>query len=154
MVSAVMFSSKTGEHSTPQEFFDNLNREFNFTLDVAATPENAKCARYFSEKEDGLTRGWGTETVWCNPPYGRGIGEWVKKAFIAANFGATVVMLLPARTDTRWFHKYIVEHAEIRFVRGRLKFGDAKNAAPFPSMVVVFRAYGGLVDGGEDAGSN
>lgn len=154
MVSAVLFSSKTGEHATPQEFFDNLNREFGFTLDVAATPENAKCARYFTEKEDGLTRGWGAETVWCNPPYGRQIGDWVKKAFIAANFGATVVMLLPARTDTRWFHKYIVEHAELRFVRGRLKFGNAKNAAPFPSMVVVFRAYGGLGDGDENVGTN
>ena len=79
------------------------------------------------------------ETVWCNPPYGREIGKWVEKAYNESLAGVTVVMLLPARTDTKWFHDYIYGKAEIRFVRGRLKFGDSKNSAPFPSMVIIFR---------------
>ena len=132
----LMFSSKSCEWSTPQDFFDKLNDEFHFTLDVCATPENAKCEHYYTKEQDGLSQPW-TGTVWCNPPYGRGITEkWVKKA---SETDTTVVMLLPARTDVQWFHDYIYHKAEIRFIKGRLKFGGCKDSAPFPSMVVIFR---------------
>ena len=131
-----MFSSKTDLWATPQSFFDEMNSEFNFDIDTCVTPENAKCERYFTPKIDGLSQSWDGYTAWCNPPYGREISKWVKKA---AESKALVVMLLPARTDTAWFHDYIYHKAEIRFIRGRLKFGNGKNNAPFPSMVVVFR---------------
>ena len=130
-----MFSSKTDLWETPQDFFDALNEEFGFDLDVCAIPENAKCKRYYTPEQDGLAHPW-TGVVWCNPPYGRQLHRWVEKA---ANSAATVVMLLPARTDTRWFHDYIYGKAEVRFVRGRLKFGGSKNSAPFPSMVCIFK---------------
>lgn len=133
-----LFTSKTGLWETPQEFFDKLNREFDFTLDACATPENAKCINFYSPEQDGLSMPW-RGRVWCNPPYGRQVGQWVKKAYMSAQTGALVVMLLPARTDTAWFHDYIYRRAEIRFVRGRLKFGGSRNSAPFPSMVCVFR---------------
>lgn len=135
MNTGTMFSSKTDLWETPQDFFNKLNEEFHFTLDVCATAENAKCEKYYTKAQDGLRMPW-SGTVWCNPPYGRKIGEWVQKA---AESNCTVVMLLPARTDTRWFHDYIYGKAEIRFVKGRLKFGGSCNSAPFPSMVVVFR---------------
>lgn len=115
----VMFSSKTDMWATPQNFFDKLNEEFGFTTDVCAIPENAKCKRFFSPDVDGLKQEW-TGVVWCNPPYGKEIGKWVKKAHDSI---CTTVALLPARTDTRWFHDYILGKAEIRFIRGRLKFG-------------------------------
>jgi phage N-6-adenine-methyltransferase len=136
-----MFSSASSEWETPQDLFDRLNTEFCFTLDACATPENAKCSRFFDRATDGLKQFWGDDTVWCNPPYGREIGEWVKKAFdtYLANEN-TIVMLLPARTDTKWFHRYIYGKAEIRFLRGRLKFSNSKNSAPFPSMIVIFRS--------------
>ena len=133
----VMFSSKTDLWATPQEFFDELDREFHFTLDVCAIHSNAKCERYYSPIENGLLQGW-KGVVWCNPPYGREIGKWVEKAYYSHLEGVKVVMLLPARTDTKWFHDFIYHKAEIRFVKGRLKFGDSQNSAPFPSMVVVF----------------
>lgn len=119
-------------------FFDHLNDEFHFNVDVCATPDNAKCDTYFTKENDGLSQSWGY-TCWCNPPYGREIGKWVQKAFLLSKDGSTVVMLLLARTDTKWFHEYIYNQAEIRFIKGRLKFGSSKNSAPFPSMVVVFR---------------
>jgi len=134
---AVHFSSKTDEWETPQWFFDKLNAEFHFELDVCATPENAKCARYFTPEQDGLKQEW-RGVCWMNPPYGREIGKWVKKAYESALEGATVVCLVPARTDTAWWHDYCMQ-GEIRFVRGRLKFGNASENAPFPSVVVVFR---------------
>lgn len=134
----LMFSSKTDLWATPQDFFDALDKEFRFETDVCALPENAKCAHYFTPEQDGLAQEW-TGVCWCNPPYGRKIGDWVKKAAESAKAGAVVVMLLPARTDTRWFHDYIYGKAEIRFVKGRLKFGGATVNAPFPNMVVVFR---------------
>lgn len=133
-----MFSSKTDMWATPQDFFDKLNEEFNFTVDVCAIPENAKCDKFFTPEMNGLKQEW-QGVCWCNPPYGREIGKWVEKAYIASTFGATVVMLLPARTDTKWFHEYIYTKAEIRFIKGRLKFGNSKTAAPFPSMVVIYR---------------
>lgn len=138
----VMFSSATDNWSTPQDFFDKLNDEFHFTLDVCADENNHKCEHYYTKEIDGLSRPW-IGTVWCNPPYGRKIGEWVRRAYISSQIGsATVVMLLPARTDTRWFHEYIYNksNTEIRFIKGRLKFGGCKNSAPFPSMVVIFRS--------------
>lgn len=133
----LMFSSKTNEWATPQYFYDVLNQEFHFTLDPCATKENAKCARYFTESDNGLTQSWDNERVFCNPPYGRQIKDWVKKASEAR--GGQVVMLIPARTDTAYFHDYIYGKAEIRFIRGRLKFGNSKNSAPFPSMLVIYR---------------
>jgi phage N-6-adenine-methyltransferase len=137
---AVMFSSKTDLWATPQEFFDELDSEFSFTLDPCATPENAKCKKYYTKVEDGLKQDWSGEIVFCNPPYGREIKKWVKKCYMESKKpNTTVVMLIPARTDTSYFHDYIYKKAkEIRFVRGRLKFGNSTNSAPFPSMVVVF----------------
>ena len=138
MNTKLMFSSETDMWATPQDFFDKLNEEFNFQLDVCATAENAKCEKYYTKEQDGLSMPW-TGTCWCNPPYGRDIGKWVAKAYASSAGGeATVVMLLPSRTDTRWFHDYIYGKAEIRFIKGRLKFGGSKNAAPFPSMVVIY----------------
>ena len=140
MNTELMFSSKTDLWETPKDLFDKLNKEFHFALDVCATPENAKCEEFYTKEQDGLKQPW-KGTVWCNPPYGRQIGEWVRRGFFASISGNTVVMLLPARTDTKWFHDYIYGKAEIRFIRGRLKFGGSKNSAPFPSMVVVFMPH-------------
>ena len=137
MMTKGMYSSNTYEWATPQHFFDQLNEEFHFTLDVCASDENHKCEKYYTREQDELSKKWGG-VVFCNPPYGRQIWKWVKKGSEA---NATVVMLLPARTDTAWFHDYIYGKAEIRFVRGRIRFNDADNA-PFPSMVVVFRGEG------------
>jgi site-specific DNA-methyltransferase (adenine-specific) len=126
--------------ATPQDFFDRLNEEFHFTLDPCATERTAKCKRYYTPEVDGLKQDWGGETVFCNPPYGREIGLWVKKCYDESRKpGTVVVMLTPARTDTAWFHDWVYHKAEVRFVRGRLKFGGSTNSAPFPSMVVVFR---------------
>jgi phage N-6-adenine-methyltransferase len=138
MNTAVHFSSATDLWETPQWLFDEYDKQHLFTLDVCALPENAKCAHYFTPEQDGLRQEW-TGRCWMNPPYGREIGAWVRKAYESANRGATVVCLLPARTDTRWWHEYCMK-GEIRFLRGRLKFGDSKNSAPFPSAVVIFRA--------------
>jgi len=135
----VLFSSKTDEWETPQALFDELDREFGFTLDVCALPENAKCDLFFTPETDGLSQSWKGHICWMNPPYGREIGKWVKKAYEESQRGATVVCLLPARTDTRWFHDYIYGKAEIRFLRGRIKFVGAENSAPFPSMIVIYR---------------
>ena len=135
MKSSVHFSSNTDLWSTPQEFFDKLNREFNFSLDVCATPDNAKCEKYFTKEDDGLAQEW-RGTVFMNPPYGREIYAWMKKASQSAKEGATVVCLVPSRTDTKWWHEFAIIH-EVRFIRGRLKFGDSKNSAPFPSAVVI-----------------
>ncbi|AEG14390.1 DNA N-6-adenine-methyltransferase [Desulfofundulus kuznetsovii DSM 6115] len=147
MLNESMFSSRTGEWETPQTFFDALDAEFHFTLDVCARPENAKCARFFTPEQDGLRQSWAGETCWMNPPYGREIGRWVEKAYNEARRGAVVVALLPARTDTRWWHRYVMRAAEIRFVEGRLKFGGAENSAPFPSVVVVFTPEKAVSDG-------
>lgn len=130
-------SSKTSEWPTPQSFFDELNAEFGFDLDPCSTHENAKCDRHFTAEEDGLRQEW-KGTVYVNPPYGKEIGLWVEKAYRSSLAGATVVCLLPANTDTRWFHDWCLK-GELRFVKGRLKFGDGKDSAPFASVVVVFR---------------
>ena len=136
MINKALFSSDKEEWETPQDLFDTLNAEFNFTVDVCALPCNAKCKKYYTPEKNGLLQNWDNEIAWCNPPYGKTVSEWVKKASQSKN---TVVMLLPARTDTKWFHEYIYNKSEIRFLKGRLKFGGAQNSAPFPSMIVIFR---------------
>lgn len=139
MNTEVMFSSKTDMWATPQDFFNKLDDEFYFTLDPCATHENAKCNYYFTKEKNGLLESWEGETVFCNPPYGREIYDWVKKSYEESlKPNTTVVMLIPARTDTKYWHEFIFGKAEIRFVKGRLKFGDSNNSAPFPSAVVIF----------------
>ena len=139
-INAGMFTSNSDLWETPQDLFDKLNSIFHFDLDVCAVKENAKCKRFYTPEQDGLTKPWDGVCNWCNPPYGRQISEWVKKAYHTAEDGRIVVMLLPARTDTHWFHDYIYYgKSEIHFIRGRLKFGNSKNSAPFPSMIVVFK---------------
>lgn len=137
MNTALHFSSATDLWATPQPFFDALDDEFHFTTDVCASAGNAKCERFFTKESDGLAQYW-TGVCWMNPPYGREIGRWMRKAYHSSLTGATVVCLVPARTDTAWWHDYAAK-GQVRFVRGRLKFGGHRNAAPFPSAVVVFR---------------
>ena len=133
-----MFSSATDEWETPQDLFDRYDAVYHFTLDPAATIENAKCDRFFTKEQDGLSQPWGG-AVWLNPPYGRQVGRWVEKAYRESMApGTVVVCLLPARTDTRWFHDYC-KRGEIEFLRGRVCFGDGRGRAPFPSMIVVFK---------------
>ena len=138
MINNGMFTSKTEEWYTPQKFFDELDAEFHFTLDPCSTHENAKCEKHYTKEDDGLSKDWTGETVFCNPPYGREMPKWIAKCAEHGNRGGIAVMLIPARTDTRAFHEYIYNKAEIRFLKGRLKFGGSLNSAPFPSMVVVF----------------
>lgn len=133
----VHYSSKTDDWATPWEFFDKLNDEFKFTLDPCASARNHKTDRYFSRTRNGLTQDWSAERVFMNPPYGRVIHLWIRKAFESAKAGALVVCLIPSRTDTSYWHDYCMK-GEIRFIRGRLRFGGSKNSAPFPSAVVIF----------------
>lgn len=149
-VNSGLFTSTTDEWPTPQGFFDTLAAEFGFTVDVCASQGNAKCERYFDRAVDGLAQQW-TGVAWMNPPYGRGIDRWVRKAYESARVGATVVCLLPARTDTAYWHDYVMRASELRLIRGRLHFTGAHHQgrlaagqtvahnAPFPSAVVVFR---------------
>lgn len=132
-----MYSSKTDEWATPEWLFEMLNEEFEFTLDPCSTDENAKCKKHYTKVDDGLSKSWDGERVFCNPPYGRQISRWVRKACYSR---ALTVMLLPARTDTAWFHDYIYENpcVKVRFLRGRIKFVGGNSNAPFPSMVVIF----------------
>jgi len=128
------FSSESNEWDTPQEFFDRLDKHFNFTLDPATNGFNSKCPKYYTEEEDGLKQSWAGETVFMNPPYGRDIKKWVEKAKTEAKQeNTTVVALIPARTDTQYWHEHIFHEAkQIIFVKGRLKFGGKKNSAPLP----------------------
>lgn len=139
IVREAMFSSATDDWATPQDFFDKLHKEFHFELDVCASESNAKCQKYFDKDEDGLKQEW-VGSCWMNPPYGRGIEKWMQKAYESTRKGngTSVVCLVPARTDTRWWHQYAAQ-GEIYFLPGRLKFGNSKNSAPFPCAVVVFR---------------
>lgn len=134
----VHFSSKSDNWATPMELFDRLNQEYEFTLDPCASGGNAKCDKYFTVADDGLTKDWSKDRVFMNPPYGREIGKWMKKAYESSIDGALVVCLIPARTDTAWWHEYAMM-GEIEFIRGRIKFRGHKNPAPFPSAIVVFR---------------
>jgi phage N-6-adenine-methyltransferase len=133
-----MFTSETDEWETPWQFFDAVNAIYHFDLDVCSTRTNAKCARYFTKAEDGLLQTW-SGVCWMNPPYGREISLWVRKAYESGlEAGTVVVCLLPARTDTKWWHDYVIAYASlIRFIRGRLRF-SGKGPAPFPSALVVF----------------
>jgi len=133
---SIHFSSKSQEWETPQEVFKEWDEIYNFNLDVCATEKNKKCSNYFSIKENGLNQEW-KGSCWMNPPYGREIGLWMKKAYESALGGAVVVCLVPARTDTKWWHDYAMK-GKIVFLKGRLKFNNHKNSAPFPSAVVIF----------------
>lgn len=146
MMNRVFFSSKTMTWCTPMELFEELDREFHFDLDPAASEKSAKCAAYFTPADDGLTKDWGGRRVFCNPPYGRQIQHWVRKGYKESRKpGTLVVMLIPARTDTAYFHDYIFggKADEIRFLRGRLVFtdedGNKADAAPFPSAIIIWR---------------
>lgn len=134
---SVHFSSKSDEWETPIDFFDKLNAEFGFTLDPCATKDNAKCQHFYTKKDNGLLKSWGVNRVFMNPPYGNQIGAWMRKAWLSAQHGAIVVCLVPARTDTKWWHDYAMKGA-IRFIKGRLKFNAHTNSAPFPSALVLF----------------
>lgn len=138
---ALLRQAARTDWETPPELFERYERRFAFTLDVCASACNAKCASYFTPSIDGLKQNWGRNTCWMNPPYGRTIGAWVRKACEASQAGATVVCFLPARTDTGWWHDYVL-HGEIEYLRGRVKFkrhDGRRSQAPFPSVIVVFR---------------
>jgi phage N-6-adenine-methyltransferase len=138
MDTAVHFSSASDDWPTPQDFFDKLDSEFNFTLDPCSSAENHKCKAFFTAQDNGLSKEW-LGRVFMNPPYGRMIGHWMRKAYESARTSAElVVCLVPARTDTAWWHDYAMK-GEVRFLRGRLKFGGHANSAPFPNAVIVFR---------------
>ncbi|MDL2264639.1 phage N-6-adenine-methyltransferase [Synergistaceae bacterium OttesenSCG-928-I11] len=141
MHTALMFSSRTDEWETPAQLFEGLNEEFCFSLDVCASCCNKKCESFYSRKEDALKQEW-SGICWMNPPYGREIWRWVQKAYESSRNGATVVCLLPARTDTSWWQDYVIPHAdEVRFIRGRLKFSGSRHNAPFPSAIVIFKGW-------------
>lgn len=150
----ILFSSKSNEWETPQNLFDKLNSQYHFTLDPCCTHENAKCQKHYTQEDNGLIQNWSNEIVFCNPPCGREIGKWVKKAYEESKKGTKIVMLIPARVDTKWFHQYIYhkenEGIRVEFIKGRLKFinrllpswredGNFKaSPATFPSMLVYF----------------
>ena len=134
----VLFSSRSDEWETPIDIFNKLDAEFHFDLDPCSTDSNHKCDKYFTKEINGLSKNWGGCRVFCNPPYSN-ISEWVEKAYRESQQDHTlIVLLIPARTDTRYFHDYIYQRSEIRFIKGRLKF-SGKGSAPFPSMIVIFR---------------
>lgn len=135
-----LFSSNSDQWATPKYIFDELNKEFDFTLDPCADAKNHKCEKFFTKNENGLIQDWGGMRLFCNPPYGREIYQWVEKSYQEGHKENTlVVLLVPARTDTKWFQDFVYHRSEIRFLKGRLKFGGSKNSAPFPSMIVIFR---------------
>lgn len=138
-VSKALLSSNSDEWTTPAALFERLDAEFAFTLDPCATKENHKCDKYFTQEQDGLAQSWAGERVFCNPPFSQ-IKKWVEKAFRESRHDNTLVaLLIPARTDTKYFHHFIYNRAEIRFIKARLQYGDSKGQAPFPSMIVIFR---------------
>lgn len=152
MISTELYSSRTEEWSTPPDIFRALDVEFHFTLDAAATDRNAKCSCYFTKEDDALKQSWLTDgAVFVNPPYGRSMEQWVRKAYEESRKGQTVVMLIHARTDTKWFHDWVYHKAELRFLRGRICFidehGNSVGRAPFPSMLAIY--YG--KQGGQNA---
>lgn len=135
----ILFSSSSDEWVTPDLLYNKLNEEFKFDLDPCSTDENAKCIEHFTKEDNGLSKDWRGRRVFCNPPYSE-INKWVEKAYYeTCKDNTLVVMLIPSRTDTKYFHNYIYNRTEIRFIKGRLKFSNSKNSAPFPSMVVIFR---------------
>lgn len=138
MLNEALFSSDRMDWETPKELFDHWNKLFDFNLDVCALPHNAKCKRFFTPEDDGLAQEWAGNRCWMNPPYGKDIAKWVKKASEEAKKGALVVALLPARTDTAWFHNYVLPYAQITFLRGRVKFVGGTSGAPFPSIIAAY----------------
>lgn len=139
MISRKLFQSENQEWTTPAGLYKELDAEFHFTLDAASTDENAKCKKHFTVREDGLKQPWKNEVVFCNPPYNQ-IKAWAKKCLQEfTHGGATIVFLVPARTDTAWFHDYVYPFCKIRFIRGRLRFGQATENAPFPSMICIYK---------------
>jgi len=156
MNNALHFSSEDMTWGTPIDFYNEMNNEFNFTLDVAAAPATAKCEKYYTEDDDGLSKDWSGEVCWMNPPYGREIKYWIEKAYNESRKGAVVVALIPFRPDTRYWFDYIWQPipnntftyattprdgVEVRAIKGRLKFGDSKSSAPFPSAIIIFGEY-------------
>ena len=146
MNNKLMFSSDKEDWETPTWLFNKLDKEFKFTLDPCCTEKTAKCKLYYTKKENGLIKSWDKNIVFVNPPYGKEISKWVRKSYLSSEHGATVVMLIPSRTDTNWFHNYIYNKpfVEIRFLRGRIKFlqnGKLINSAPFPSAIVIFKEH-------------
>jgi phage N-6-adenine-methyltransferase len=137
MFNKILFSSQSNEWKTPTDLFKKLNDEFLFTVDVCATKENKLCENYFTKEIDGLKQNW-EGVCWCNPPYNREIGKWLKKAHESRNNAATIC-LIPSRTDTKYWHEFVMDSDEIRFIKGRLKFNESKNSAPFPSCIVIFK---------------
>lgn len=138
MIDPSLYSSRRDDWATPHWLFDALNAEFDFTLDPAATAENAKCAKYFTPESDGLIQSWAGERVFLNPPYGRGVAAWMRKA--ATEHVQIAVVLVHARTDTRWWHDWVMPFAsELRFVKGRVRFEGAPSSSPFPSVLVIYR---------------
>ena len=137
MITSGLMSSNTDKWATPQDLFDRLNEEFHFTLDVCADDTNHKVDRYFDESVDGLSKDWTKDISWMNPPYGRMIPMWVRKAVETARGGGVVVGLLPARTDTRWWAD-VMQATELRFIKGRVRFGGSDSGAPFPSVVAIW----------------
>lgn len=139
---SVHFKSNRQNWETPKELFKSLDKEFHFTLDPASSTENHKCEKYYTKKENGLEQSWKGERVFLNPPYSKELPKWIEKAYKEAKEGTLIVILMPSRTDTKYFHKYIYNKAEIRFIKGRIKFEiggeQTKNSAPFPSMIVVY----------------
>ncbi len=142
MTSKVHYSSERQDWGTPQAFFDRLDDEFGFTLDVAASACNAKCRYWWGGCVDGLSTTWAAYRCWMNPPYGREISKWTRKAYIETSSGCPLVVgLLPSRTDTRWWHDHVMKATEVRLVKGRLKFEGAPSSAPFPSAVIIWTPY-------------
>lgn len=142
MINEALFTSNSDEWFTPQSFFDEINKEFNFSMDAAATKKNAKCINYWTKETDGLKQDWRGWVVYCNPPYSE-IKLWVEKAYHESLKGTKIVLLIPVRTDTKYFHSFIYGKAKLRFIKGRIKFEcDDKtkklNSAPFPSMLVIY----------------
>ena len=135
----VHFSSKTNEWTTPINFYNELNKEFNFTLDPCCTKENALCQKYYTKEDNGLVKDWSNEIVFMNPPYDRNLHTWIRKAYLESLNNAIVVCLIPARTETQYWHDFIFPYAlKILFIKGRLRFGGSKHNAPFPSAIIVF----------------
>lgn len=136
----VLFSSKSNEWATPQDLYNKLNNRYNFTLDPCSSLENHKCDKFYTIKENGLIQDWSNEVVFCNPPYGREIYDWVKKCYNEHLNGTKIVLLIPSRTDTKYFHEFLYKKPNIKleFIKGRLKFGDSNNSAPFPSLLAYF----------------
>mgnify|MGYP003507954173 FL=1 len=148
MKTETLFSSANCEWETPKELFEKLDKEYYFYLDVAATNENALCERYYTQETNGLLQSWDVQigSVWCNPPYGKDIIKLVEKAYTESFTGVPIVMLIPARTDTRWFHNFVYHKAKIVFLRGRLHYGmngiPSQQPAAFPSMLAIYNEIG------------